>query len=117
MSLESILFATLCLSVFFLGIAIGGVIEYRRTARKLEEQKNVIQQNHDMTLAGISTIYDKLYLINKRCRYNVDAIQKIATHLETCDPNATMLIELPKERKRVHTPPLPYRVGCLNDDD
>ena len=117
MSPELILFATLCLSVFFLGIAVGGVIEYRRTARKLEEQKNVIQQNHDITLAGISTIYDKLYLINKRCRYNVDAIQKIAAHLETWDPNATMLIEQPGARKRVHTPPLPYKVDDLSDED
>jgi uncharacterized membrane protein len=115
---ENVIFFSAALSVFLLGVSIGGIIEYRRSSKRFEERDAELVHNYVQIAGAISDIDGRLRLINKKCQYNTDGIQRIALAMEHYDPDRTQVFQTPKPTRRHRdTPSLPYRLGGLMPDD
>ena len=112
---EFTVFCLVSTSLFILGIAIGGIIEYRRTEKRLLTHFSTEKTKQDEIARTIKNIDTKLRLINRKCNQSTVAIHNLKKQLEPYDPEKTQII--PKVTPRVvETPPLPYRITDLYKD-
>ena len=108
MSLYEIVLMLSGISLFLLGLAIGGVIEYKRLAKRVEEREEVYLYNLEQTAKMIYRIENKLESISIRndSRWEITKEAHLAVmHLEK---EKTQILRMPER-----TPSLPWRF----DDD
>ena len=115
MVLEFTVFCLACVSLFLLGVSIGGIIEYRRTEKRLLTLFTAKETTQDEITRAIKSIDTRLHLINRKCNQNAAAIHNLTQELEPYDLEKTQII--PKVTYSVvETPPLPYNITDLYKD-
>jgi len=114
MGLENLIFALIGAAIFGLGVAVGGIIEYSRSIKKIEERDEFYLQTIDEIAHTLYRVEDKIRIIHKRISYTTDELRKLKERLDRYDPEETQLLNVWSPREQHHTPSLPYQ---LSDDD
>ena len=95
-------------SLFFLGLSVGGVIEYRRMSKRAEQREEVYLYNLEQTAQMIYRIENKLNTITQKSNDRWNIAKEI--HLAVVEAKNTQRVRLSE-----NTPPLPWRF-CSDPD-
>ena len=117
MGLENLIFVMIGAAIFGLGVAVGGIIEYSRSIKKIEERDVFYLQIIEEVAQTMHRIEGKIRIIHKRISYTTDELRKVKERLDKYDPEETQLLNIWSPGDQHHTPALPYQLNQEDDWD
>tara|TARA_R110000824_G_scaffold351344_7_gene538389 strand:- start:4328 stop:4693 length:366 start_codon:yes stop_codon:yes gene_type:complete len=112
MGLESIIYTMVGASILGIGIAVGGIIEYKLATRKLADRDSIYHHNIEEIARVLYLLEDRIKIIHIRVSHVTEEIREIKEKLEDYDPIATQEIDMRNRKKENHTPSMPYQDSC-----
>ena len=110
MGLEGIIYIMLGASIFGIGIAVGGVIEYKLVTRSLKDRDEIYHHNIEEIGRSLDCIESRIRVLHTRISSTTDEIRIVKGKIEKYDPEITQMIDMRNQRVSQETPPLPYSI-------
>ena len=114
MGFENLIYAMIGAAIFGMGVAIGGIIEYNRSIKKINERDSFYLQTIEEISHMLCRIEGKIRIIHRRISYTTNELQKVKEALDRQDPDETQPLNIWDRRERSRTPSMPYE---LNHED
>ena len=111
MGLEGIVYIMLGASIFGIGIAIGGIIEYKLVTKVLKDRDEVYHHNIEEIGQSLDCIEGRIRDLHTRISNTTDEIRIVKGKIDKYDPEITQMIDMRNQRVSQETPPLPYRIS------
>ena len=94
MSLVNIIFVVVGISLFLLGIAVGGVIEFHRNNERSKKERETFSHNAEKILQSLDFIHHRLEGLDSKVEYNISLVYKLESTIEEADPGVTQMIDV-----------------------
>jgi hypothetical protein len=116
MDLVIIVHVLVGVSIFGLGIGLGGIIEHARALKHTNERDEVYLHNVEMIVQMLHRAEERIMILNERISYTTEEMRRVEDKMINFDPEETQPIDVRFIREN-ETPSMPCCVEEIFRED